>query len=145
MLREIHIRHEFVEFVPSDLDDNVLYISMEHATAVHKCCCGCGNEVVTPITPTDWKLMYNGDTVSLDPSIGNWSFDCQSHYWIRGGKVVWAERWSSDQISMGRSHDRYRTRQYHDGEKRKSVAPAAKIEGREEENHSIWKRIRRWF
>ena len=30
------------------------------------------------------------DTVSLHPSIGNWSFPCRSHYWIRGNRVVWA-------------------------------------------------------
>jgi hypothetical protein len=36
--------------------------------------------------------------VSLDPSIGNWSFPCRSHYWIRNNKVRWAENWSQARI-----------------------------------------------
>ena len=29
-----------------------------------------GNKVVTPISPADWQLFYDGDTVSVTPSIG---------------------------------------------------------------------------
>ena len=25
----------------------------------------------------------------LSPSIGSWSLDCQSHYYIRGNQVIW--------------------------------------------------------
>jgi hypothetical protein len=35
-----------------------------------------------PISPADWQLAYDGDTVSLTPSIGNWGFPRRSHYWI---------------------------------------------------------------
>ncbi|WP_417924835.1 DUF6527 family protein [Collimonas pratensis] len=27
----------------------------------------------------DWSLTYDGKTVSLDPSIGNWSLPCRAH------------------------------------------------------------------
>ncbi|MGN6800789.1 MAG: DUF6527 family protein [Ginsengibacter sp.] len=27
-------------------------------------------------------------TTTFYPSIGNWSFDCQSHYWIRENMIV---------------------------------------------------------
>jgi len=84
----------------------VLYVSIEYATASHVCCCGCGNEIVTPFSPTDWEMTYDGETVSLSPSIGNWSFPCQSHYWIKRGKVRWARRWSKDEIEAGRAKDR---------------------------------------
>jgi hypothetical protein len=77
------MQHKFVEFVPEDIQPNTLYVSVEYGTAVHKCCCGCGEEVVTPLTPTDWKLKFDGESVSLAPSIGNWSFKCRSHYFIR--------------------------------------------------------------
>ena len=106
MTRLNAIRHEFVEFMPDVLDDGVLYVSIPYAIAVHKCCCGCGNEVATPFSPTDWRLIFNGESASLDPSIGNWSFPCQSHYWIKSGRVVWATRWSAAEIAAGRSRDR---------------------------------------
>jgi len=66
------LTHEFVEYVPAELADGVLYISIIYRSAVRRCACGCGNKVVTPITPADWQLPYDGDTVSLTPSIGNW-------------------------------------------------------------------------
>ncbi|MBK7970270.1 MAG: hypothetical protein IPK08_15745 [Bacteroidetes bacterium] len=66
------IQHKFVEFIPDVIEGGVLYISIEYCTAIHKCACGCGNEVVTPLSPTDWEITFNGKTVSLDPSIGNW-------------------------------------------------------------------------
>ena len=100
------MNHEFVEFIPEKLQDHTLYISIEYDTVSHKCACGCGHEVVTPLSPRDWKLVYNGEAVSLHPSIGNWSFDCRSHYWIKGGDIVWAEAWSKEQIEAGRRHDR---------------------------------------
>lgn len=110
MTRRASVTHEFVEFVPRDLQDGRVYVSIEYATAVHRCACGCGNKVVTPITPTDWKLSFDGETISLYPSIGNWSFPCRSHYWIRENRVEWASRWSRHEVEAGR--DRERDRKY---------------------------------
>ena len=100
------LHHEFVEFMPTDLAAGVLYVSIPFATAAHLCCCGCGNRVITPLTPTDWKLTYDGEAVSLSPSIGNWSFPCKSHYWVKRGKIKWAGRWSPEEVAAGRSKDR---------------------------------------
>ncbi len=100
------LNHEFVEFIPKLLEDGILYVSMTYATAAHNCCCGCGNKVITPLTSTDWKLIYDGESISINPSIGNWSFPCQSHYWIKWGKIKWSDRWSSEKIAAGRSRDR---------------------------------------
>jgi hypothetical protein len=50
------IQHKFVEFMPEVIEEGVLYISVEYCTSVHKCACGCGNEVVTPLSPTDCSL-----------------------------------------------------------------------------------------
>ena len=96
------LRHEFVEYVPEVLDDGVLYVSLKNATIVHKCCCGCTNEVVTPLSPTDWQITFDGESISLNPSIGNWSFRCQSHYWIRHNRIEWDRRWSPGQIEQNR-------------------------------------------
>lgn len=97
---------QFVEFLPDDIDPGILYVSMSYAVAAHRCACGCGREVVTPLSPTDWTLTFDGENVSLDPSIGNWSFPCHSHYFIRGGKVQWAASMSDAAIQRGRLRDR---------------------------------------
>ena len=99
------LKHEFVEFIPDELASNTIYISIAFATVAHRCCCGCGSEVVTPLSPTDWQLTFDGETVSLYPSIGNWSFPCQSHYWIDRNCIRWAERWSEERIAAGRARD----------------------------------------
>jgi hypothetical protein len=99
------LRFEFVEYIPKDLKNNTIYISISCRTAVHKCCCGCGYEVVTPLSPTGWQLIFNGESISLYPSIGNWSFPCRSHYWIRNNIVQWAPKWSKKEINTGRIYD----------------------------------------
>jgi hypothetical protein len=104
-VRRTSIKHEFVEYVPSELAEGVLYVSIRYATAVHSCACGCGNKVVTPITPADWQLLFDGDTVSLAPSIGNWGFPCRSHYWIKGDEIRWSGAWTHEQVASGRERD----------------------------------------
>jgi hypothetical protein len=101
----VALMYEFVEYIPSELKEGTIYVSTPFATAVHKCCCGCGNEVVTPLSPTDWKLVFDGVSISLDPSIGNWGFDCRSHYWISRNRAIWMPRWSREEIDIGRFHD----------------------------------------
>ena len=81
------IQHKFTDNLPDTLEEAVLYISMENAVAVHRCFCGCGVEVNTPLSPIGWTLRYDGDTVSLSPSIGSRSLPCQSHYWIERSRV----------------------------------------------------------
>ena len=98
--------HEFVEFIPDTIEEGKIYVSIAYATTVHKCACGCGKEVVTPLSPTDWKLVFDGETVSLDPSVGNWSFPCRSHYWVSNDRAMWAEDWSQARIDANRAHDR---------------------------------------
>jgi hypothetical protein len=106
----LRIEQEFVKFIPDELAEGTFYISVEFATCVHRCLCGCGNKVVTPLTPTDWTLIFDGETVSLDPSIGNWSFDCRSHYWIERNRVHWAGGWSQAKVDAGRRRDSRRKR-----------------------------------
>ena len=68
MTRRTKAQHLFVKHVPERLKEGILYVSMEYATVVHSCLCGCGNEVVTPLSPTDWQLGFDGASVSLRPS-----------------------------------------------------------------------------
>jgi len=115
MRPEVVLKHEFVEFIPEQLKEQTVYVCIPFATVVHRCCCGCGHEVVTPLTPTDWKLIFDGVSISLYPSIGNWSFPCQSHYWIQHDRVRWAGRWSQQEIEAGRAADAAAKAEYFDG------------------------------
>lgn len=112
MNRSVVLNYELVKSIPEKLEERTLYVSMDYATVAHKCCCGCGLEVVTPLSPTDWKLTYDGESVSLHPSIGNWSLPCQSHYWIDRSTVRWAGQWTKEQIETGRAWDR-RAKEHH--------------------------------
>lgn len=79
---------EFVQYMPKMLEQGVLYISMEYSLIMHLCACGCGEKVATPLSSKDWKLYYDGESISLSPSIGNWDFPCKSHYWIKKSKPI---------------------------------------------------------
>lgn len=116
MIRHLRLTHRFVTHIPSALEEGVLYVSVEYATAIHLCCCGCGEQVVTPLTPTDWALTFDGDTVSLWPSIGNWNFKCRSHYVIERSEVHGALPWSKSRIDYARSSDRLAKSQYYGSE-----------------------------
>jgi hypothetical protein len=107
------IRHEFVEFIPKDLEGGVLYISIPYNTAVHRCACGCGSKITTPLGPARWRFTYDGETVSLAPSVGNWSYPCQSHYWLKHGRIKWSAKWSPEKIEAGRARDRAARQRYH--------------------------------
>ncbi|VVQ23589.1 DUF6527 family protein [Pseudomonas fluorescens] len=96
---------QFVEHFPEKLEPGELYLAMEFATAAHLCACGCGVKVITPFSPTDWQMSFDGETVSLKPSIGNWTFQCRSHYWVRSGRVEWAGDMSQEAINAGRKRD----------------------------------------
>jgi Family of unknown function (DUF6527) len=106
MMQHKRLEHRFVEHLPERLEAGVLYISMEYATAAHCCCCGCGEEVVTPFTPTDWSMTFDGEMISLSPSIGNWNFACRPHYFIRHGRIVEATAWTGQQVEANRHKDR---------------------------------------
>lgn len=86
--------HQFVEIIPDNINEGILYISLKYCTIIHKCACGCGNEVVTPISPTGWSILFNGKAISIYPSIGNFNLACESHYWITNGVVKHVRKWS---------------------------------------------------
>lgn len=91
-----------VESFPRPLTPGVLYVSNRFNCAAHACACGCGREVITPLSPVQWQLIRGTSGASLRPSIGNWSFPCRSHYWITSGRVEWAAEMSEVAIREGR-------------------------------------------
>lgn len=137
MPRVAQLRPEFVEHIPEVLEDGVLYVSMNFATTMHKCCCGCAREVIAPLSPTDWEITYNGASISVSPSIGNWSFECQSHYWIEENRVRWAGRWTPERIAQGRAADRA-AKDAHFGQ----VEPAA-VQPTATPQPGLWQKLKR--
>ncbi len=105
MNRGAIVEHLFVDVVPDTLEQGVVYVCIRYTTAVHLCMCGCGEEVVTPIKPTGWRITFDGVAISLHPSIGNWDFSCRSHYWITDGRVRWDRQWAPQEIAVVRKRE----------------------------------------
>ncbi len=122
MMPEIELKPEFVEFIPAELEERTLYIAAKYRTVVHRCGCGCGRKIVTPLSPTAWKLTFDGLSVTLHPSVGNWNLPCKSHYWIDRNRVRWAPRWPPGQIEAGREAEARATAEYY-GEEPVQVDP----------------------
>lgn len=110
--RRQQLAHQYVEFIPRELDEGILYISQRFNTASHLCCCGCGLKVVTPLNPAKWQLKDHGHTVSLSPSIGLGSFPCRSHYWIRQSRVDWYPNMTDAQTARAQSADERASQAY---------------------------------
>jgi hypothetical protein len=108
-----------VHYMPKELKPGILYVSEEFDIAMHLCACGCGSKVKTPLGPTEWSVVETRTGPSLRPSIGNWQQGCRSHYWITGGKVVWAKMWTPEEIASGRRHEEERRRAYYQALDRK--------------------------
>lgn len=151
MIRHIRLEPRFVKGVPRDLEPGVLYVSMEYGTVVHSCCCGCGHEVVTPLTPTDWRLTFDGETISLWPSVGNWNLPCRSHYVIKCNRVIEAGPWDRAKIEAEQKRDKAAKAMFYaettqsslhaqDKQQEISVAVSAR-----DVKHSLWAKLWRWF
>lgn len=105
-MKQTAITPKYVDNIPEKLSEGMLYICERYNIAAHKCCCGCGEEVITPLTPADWLIKNENGLITLFPSIGNWSFACKSHYWIKQNKVVWSGLMSNKEIERVRAKDR---------------------------------------
>lgn len=83
-------RIEFVDTIPKTINEGILYICVNCNVIVHKCACGCGEKTVTPLDKNNgWIMKYDGQSVTLRPSIGNFNINCKSHYFITESRVDW--------------------------------------------------------
>lgn len=89
LMKVKYFRTEVVNEIPDVIEEGKIYISFLYNVSLHNCPCGCGHKVVIPINPKGWSVQYNGEDISFSPSIGNWSFECRSHYYIVNNNVRW--------------------------------------------------------
>jgi len=158
MKLQIVLKHEFVPSFPDVMDDYTVYVSIPFASAAHKCCCGCGRPVITPISPIRWQLIFDGESISLHPSIGNSNSPCRSHYWIRRNRVVWAAPMSNTMIAAARAADAAVTAKYYAGDNASPEAASSiplpplgnevtRVDEPQEQKpkESFWQKLRRWL
>jgi len=137
-MRQTEIRPEFVTLAPDVLEPGVAYVSMEYSTVLHLCCCGCGNQVVTPLAPARFHLTFDGKTISLNHSVGNWSFPCQSHYWIRRNQVLWDRPFGREEVATVRLRDQRAIEEH-------SKSRAMQRESSVVASPSWFERVKQWF
>ena len=125
---------EFVDEIPSAPEHGKLYLSCRYRAAIHLCACGCGAKVSTPLHPTGWRLSYDGESVSLSPSVGNWSEKCQSHYIIKHNRVLWADRLPRERIQRIREQRHQDLENYFGVGRRPTVPPPSPTKG-------FWSRV----
>ena len=105
-MRTVRWETEWVEDLPEVMERGKVYISIKHRLTEHLCACGCKAEVSLPLGRSDWRIEYDGETVSLRPSVGNWRLPCGSHYIIRESRTQWCRAWSPEEVIAGRIRDR---------------------------------------
>jgi len=137
------LKHKFVELIPRELEANTIYCSIPYATVIHNCCCGCGSRVVTPLSPAEWKLIFDGRSISLKPSIGNWQYACRSHYFIENNRVIWCGDWSDEEVAAGRKHDARDAAAFYGKKAQKSNEPTAPAS--KKKKGSLKGKIKKWF
>ncbi|HXP52195.1 MAG TPA: DUF6527 family protein [Bacteroidia bacterium] len=97
MNRLTEITPKYLDEIPKELEEGVLYISEKYWVAIHLCACGCKDKSVTPLKTIGdsigWTLTKINDKVTLNPSIGNWSSEknigYHAHYFIIENKINW--------------------------------------------------------
>jgi hypothetical protein len=122
-----------VEFLPSDLEEGILYVSKKYAVAGHLCPCGCRSKIITPLGRNEWRYSEKKALPTLYPSIGNWQLPCRSHYWITNGAVEWSYNWNQEKIDAGAKLEEKKRKDYYEHLEQK------------QKNISFLSSLRKWF
>lgn len=151
--------HRFVDSFPKPLETGVLYISVRFRTAAHLCACGCGNKVVTPFSPAGWSMEFDGESVTLAPSVGNGRLRCRSHYFVRRDRVVWSYAMTNDLTAEAQERDAMARARYYGTEPCANLgshaattlapaqpeAPSLPTPAPQPGRLTLWNRMRSWL
>ena len=125
MPRLSRFEHRFVDSFPKPLEMGVLYVSVRFRTAAHLCACGCGNKVVTPFSPAGWSMRFDGESVTLAPSVGNGRIPCRSHYFIEKDQVIWSYAMTDDLTAESQGRDAAARARYYGAQPHANAGPHA--------------------
>jgi hypothetical protein len=91
-------------------------------------------------------MTYDGESVSLWPSIGNWNLRCRSLYIIDQGRIKWAESWSEAQVAAERRRDKAAKATYYESSPSPEVlVPAPEVTKPVEQPNRWLSRLSKWF
>lgn len=88
--------HVFCEDPPEILKEGVVYLIGDDGvpwSAAFVCPCGCKERISLSLIPRDrpsWRATVGKNGITLYPSIWR-KKGCLSHFFIRGGQVLWAK------------------------------------------------------
>jgi len=92
------LRFEVVKETPANPEALKVYLEGtdgDEWLAAFVCPCGCGDLIQLVLLPEQrpsWKTAKHDDgTLSLNPSVHR-TIGCKSHFWVKRGKIVWADR-----------------------------------------------------
>ena len=93
------------------------------------------------------QVTFDGESVTLNPSVGNWNQDCRSHYVIERNRVIECGQWSDAHVEAERRRDKRAKAAYYDqatASARLDAKPTAPT-GDTAKTSGLWSRFRAWF
>lgn len=85
------------ERLPSQVGTFEFHYSRRFEMAALSCGCGCGHRVMLNLLDQH-HLLIEGGLPTVTPSILVSDAPCLSHFFIRKGRVVWAQKWSPKMV-----------------------------------------------
>lgn len=88
-MKQMTYKTIFIDRMPIELQEGVLYMAPHFETAMYKCMCGCGKIITTPLTKTlnlPYTWLFDGKNASLYPYYND---KCHSKYSLSHGIVEW--------------------------------------------------------
>jgi hypothetical protein len=91
-------------------------------------------------------MTFDGETVSLWPSVGNWNLACRSHYVIERGRVIGAASWTDEQIAAERRKDKAAKARHYGASTPTGVdEPVATPTVPQQDGLGLWARAKGWL
>lgn len=94
------------ERLPPNVGPFELHYSRRFEMAALACACGCGHRVMLNLLDQHHLVMEDG-LPTVTPSILVADAPCLSHFYIRRGRVEWAQQWSKktvDRVMQSQVH-----------------------------------------
>ncbi|WEX08943.1 DUF6527 family protein [Chelativorans sp. AA-79] len=91
-------RYLWVERIPTQMQEGVVYHTEEFELAGLLCACGCGHRI-TLLVPDSHQVWNEGGYATIRPSVGVFDAPCKAHYVITAGNVQWLPAFTSAQAA----------------------------------------------